>query len=497
MSTRNPIPKETLEVERLGYEPELPRTFRLFTSFAVGFSFISVTAGVFGSFSLGLNLAGGFIAWAWPLVAIGQTLVALVFGLLATRVPLAGSSYQWVSRMAGPTLGWFQGWAFLTFVNISLLAVNYTLASTILPAVFGYVGTVQNTLVVTAVIIIVEGLILTFSTKLAGRINNIAVITEIVGTVGLSVAVLIVIGINNKFHWANLFTPEAGHTGSFGSIGTAFHSGWWQLALLMGIYSLCGFEGSADMSEETTDAARHVPRAMWMSIVMAGIVGFIFIGMLVVAAPNLAEVAKSSTPIADIVNGALGGIIGRIFLAVVAFSVFACGLVIYMDTTRIVYAMARDERMPGWRQLRKVSSKLSTPLVAVVAVGALNLVLLFLFGGSSSALNTIVGITAVLPPIMYGGPCVVALFRRHKLPGTPAWSLGRAENWVVVASVIWIALELFVLRDSSLALGWLFVLVAFAIGAVYIVIRRIVRGPLPPLGAPQDELPHVNAPQKV
>src|SRR5580698_9485525 len=158
MPTQPANSADSLEVEQFGYTPELPRTFRFFTSFAVGFSFISVTAGVFGSFSLGLNNAGGYITWAWLVCAAGQELVALVFGMLATRVPLAGSSYQWVSRMAGPTLGWFQGWAFLTFVNISLLAVNYTLASSILPAIFGYVGTVTNTLVVTAVVIIIEGL---------------------------------------------------------------------------------------------------------------------------------------------------------------------------------------------------------------------------------------------------------------------------------------------------------------------------------------------------
>jgi len=63
--------------------------------------------------------------------------------------------------------------------------------------------------------------------------------------------------------------------------------------------------------------------------------------------------------------------------------------------------------------------------------------------------------------------------------------------------VVWIALELFILRDSSLAVGWLFVLVAFAIGAVYIVIRRITRGPLPPLDTPQFPTSSAKAAEKV
>jgi hypothetical protein len=53
-----------------------------------------------------------------------------------------------------------------------------------------------------------------------------------------------------------------------------------------------------------------------------------------------------------------------------------------------------------------------------------------------------------------------------------------------VASVVWIVLELFTLRDSSLKTGWLYVLVAFGIGAAYLVIRRVTRGPLPELTTP-------------
>jgi amino acid transporter len=474
---------DDMEMQRLGYKSELPRTFSFFASFAVAFSFISVTTGVFSTFSMGLTYAGGYITWAWLVVSAGQTIVALVFGMLASRIPLAGSSYQWVSRMAGPTLGWLQGWAFLTFVAISLLAVNYTLASTVIPPVFGYVGTTENTFVVSAVVTLLQGVILLFSTRLPERINNIAVVTELLCTIGLSIALIVAVALSHHLHLGNLFQPEPGHKGSFTDIGGLFRSGWWQLALLMGIYSICGFEGSADMSEETLDAERAVPRAMWASVVLSGLVGFLFIGALVVSAPNLAAAASSSTPIADILNSSFGNIVGRGFLLLVCFSIFACGLIIYMDTTRIVYAMSRDERLPGWQLLRKVSPTFHTPFSAVIAVGLVDLVLLGVFGRSADSLNTIVTVTSVLPPIMYGGPCVVALFRRHRLQESKAWSLGRFELLVVTCAVLYTALEFFVLRDSSLATGWLYVLAAFAVGGIYLVIRRVSRGPLGEIGS--------------
>jgi amino acid transporter len=472
---------EVEAIERYGYKAELPQTLRFFASFAVGFSFISVSAGVFGSFGFGLGFAGGYIVWGWLVVAAGQTLVALVFGALATRMPLAGSSYQWVSRMANPTLGWLQGWSFVTFVVISLLAVNYTLAQTILPAIFGYEATTAAAVVGAGLVCIVQCTILLFSTRIASRVNNAAVITEILGTVVLSVALVVVVIIRGHLHLGNLFTPETGHTGSYVSPGTLNRPGWWQFALLMGIYSQCGFEGSADMSEETSNAARFVPRAMWRSMALSGIVGALFIGALLVSVAHLGPLATASTPIADIIKPVLGGVISRAFLVCVGFSVFACGLIIFMDTTRVVYSMARDDRLPASRYLSRVHSRLETPLHAILVVGALDLVVLLLFGRTATALNKIVGITTVLPPIMYGGPCVVALLRIRRLPKATVWSLGRFEMTVVVLAVVWIVVELTCLRDHSLLTGWEYAGGAFGIGALYLLWRRFARGPLPSL----------------
>ncbi len=474
-------PTEVEAIEHYGYKSELPQTLRFFASFAVGFSFISVTAGVFGSFGFGLGYAGGYITWAWLAVAIGQTLVALVFGALATRMPLAGSSYQWVSRMANPTLGWLQGWSFITFVVISLLAVNYTLAQTILPALFGYQATTSASVVGAAAVSIVQLAILAISTRVASHVNNAAVVTEILGTVVLSIALIVVVAITGHLHLHNLFTPETGHKGPYASLGTLNRPGWWQFALLMGIYAQCGFEGSADMSEETRRAAHFVPRAMWRSMALSGVVGSLFIGALVVSTAHLGPLASSATPIADIVEPVLGSFGSHAFLACVAFSVFACGLIIFMDTTRIVYSMARDERLPGSRFLRRVHPSLGTPLHAIIVVGVLDLIVLVLFGRSQSALDKIVAITTVMPPIMYGGPCLVALFGIKRLPKATVWSLGRLEMAVVVAAVAWIVIELTCLRDASLKMGWEYAGGAFALGGAYLVWRRVVRGPLPAL----------------
>src|SRR3984885_1868310 len=88
------------ELESYGYRQQFVRSLRNFESFAVAFSFISITTGIFTTFAFVLATGGPRGIWTWPIVIVGQTLVALVYGALAARVPLSGYSYQWASRLA-------------------------------------------------------------------------------------------------------------------------------------------------------------------------------------------------------------------------------------------------------------------------------------------------------------------------------------------------------------------------------------------------------------
>jgi hypothetical protein len=88
------------ELDRYGYRQQFARSLRHFESFAVAFSFISITTGIFMTYGFALATGGPCSIWTWLIVVAGQSLVALVYGALATRVPLSGYSYQWASRLA-------------------------------------------------------------------------------------------------------------------------------------------------------------------------------------------------------------------------------------------------------------------------------------------------------------------------------------------------------------------------------------------------------------
>src|ERR1043165_2627750 len=125
MSTSDVAAKDDAHLRSLGIKPELQRTLGFLSNFAVAFSYISVSTGTFTLFYL-IGVGGPAFFWAWPLVIIGQTFVALNFAELASHFPVAGSIYQWSKRLANTTLGWFTGWIYFWAGVLTTTAVAVT-----------------------------------------------------------------------------------------------------------------------------------------------------------------------------------------------------------------------------------------------------------------------------------------------------------------------------------------------------------------------------------
>ena len=108
--TSNEQQTDAADLARFGYQQELKRGLGLFSSWAVAFSYISPSTGIFTLFALGLTTLGGVFIWTWPVVALGQFIIALNFAEVTSHYPVAGSVFQWTKFMAGRTYSWFNGW---------------------------------------------------------------------------------------------------------------------------------------------------------------------------------------------------------------------------------------------------------------------------------------------------------------------------------------------------------------------------------------------------
>src|SRR6202011_1589496 len=175
---------------------------------------------------------------------------------------------------------------------------------------------------------VIQALLIIFSTFWSTRINNAAVGTEVIGILGLTVLLLIIGAARGLLHPDHLFSMGSVSAQGYFSLGTLTSVSPFIFSFLLGSYTIVGFEAAANLAEETQNAHRVVPFAMWSAVVLSGVVGFLFLIALNLTSGNITALSASVTPVADIVREILGTVVGDIFLVIVTFSIFACGLVI-------------------------------------------------------------------------------------------------------------------------------------------------------------------------
>jgi amino acid transporter len=445
----------------------LQRNITPFQSFAVAFGFVSIATGIFSAYGSMLSTSGPMGIWTWPIVVFGQLMVALVLGALAARIPVTGYVYQWASRLTNPVFGWVMGWVSFTFLAIVLCAVDYTIPATVLPVLFAYQGTAENAWLLTALLICAQAGMIAVSTKLTQRFNARAVMVQLVGMISLIILLFGVGHFSGQMNYANLFsTGLVAQTGYF-SLGGAQTVGPWVMGTLMGAFTIVGFESAANLAEETHDPARVIPRAMWQAVLSLGLIGMLFL-VTVTALLGEPQATVSATPIADVVTRVLGTYIGKGLLIMVVISIYSCGLVILLSATRLVWAMSRDQRFPGWKYFRTINTRLHTPLNATLCVALVGQAILAAFSGDTDALFTLFSAATLLPAIIYAVCVSMYAIKRHRLPATQGFSLGVFELPVLTLAMLWLVFELAIFRDASFAKSWLYVGLMLGIGTLYL-----------------------------
>ena len=454
--------------EDCGYEPELKRTLGSFQVFAISFAFISVAVGVFGTYDDVLQNAGPVGIWLWVIVAIGQTLVALVIAQFAARIPLSGSSYQWGSRLANPKVGWWFGWANFCILATGVVAINNALASMALMPLFGMAEDEGTARVITVALMIVEAVIVIASTRLLAMINSGAVGLELSLVVVLAIALFVAVAVSGKGSVGNLVSRGiAEDAPNYFAIG-----GGLMLATVLGMTTLVGFDAAANLAEEAKDPYRNVPRAIVGSVVAAGVLGLVFLIALTVAIDDIARVSASDSPVVLIMRDQLGPVMESVLLVAIMFAFFGAGMVTLATCSRIVYAMARDSRFPAHRLMRRVDPRTHTPIPATILIVALGIVLMVAMPGD--ALLELITTGTILGPILYGATIILYLSVRRGLDRVEgAFDLGRFEMPVAISALVWSVFAVFVIMaPSSARVPILIVVGLFLVGGVYFAFLR-------------------------
>jgi urea carboxylase system permease len=409
------------DLESFGYKQELRRVLGVYSSFAVAFSYISPSTGIFTLFALSLAIGGTFFFWSWPIVALGQLIIAINFAEVSSHFPVAGSVYQWTKYLSNRHYSWFTGWIYLFAGVLTVTAVDVTVPIVLIPLLNGLGLHVPNTaeaqVVIAAIVLLSTTLLNIFGVRLVAIVNNTGVVFEILGMVVFALVLLI--------FFSHQSPGVLLDTSSLGSgFGTA--TGTFLAAMFMSLFVIYGFDTASTLSEETRNPRREAPKAVIASVIGAFLIGTIFLISTILAIPGdvhkfvSATAAGKAAPPVDIITANLPGWTANLYLFVVLAAVYVCCLAIQTSTIRLAYGMARDGRLPLGRVYNRVSPRLHTPVGTCLVIGALAALPLFYYAGagiiaiaatSMIYLSYILGNLAILAARLRGWPREAAPFR--------------------------------------------------------------------------------------
>ena len=424
--------RDAADLARFGYKQELKRSLGTFSSFAVAFSYISPSTGIFTLFALGLTTIGGVFIWTWPVVAAGQFIIALNFAEVSSHFPLAGSVFQWSKYMANRAYSWFTGWIYLFAGILTVTAVVATLPLALIPALNGLgwhglgVGsssTVLHTQLVMALITLAVILVLNiYGVRLVAIINNTGVLFEILG---MFVFAIILMAFHNH-QGLHVVTNSGGlHVGANSFL----------IAMFMSLFVIYGFDTASTLAEETRDPRRAAPKAVLYAVIGAFIIGGVFLLGTLMAIPNLHNAITGNAGLgwgpANVIEANFSSAFATIYLLVVSAAIFVCCLSILAATIRLCFGMSRDNNLPFSRQLSRVSPGLHTPVWSCIAVAVLAAVPFIQYSGAGIIA---IAATAMIYLSYFLGNLAILRARLRGWPSTDAPF--KLRGWGLVVNIV-------------------------------------------------------------
>ncbi|HSP08635.1 MAG TPA: amino acid permease [Candidatus Dormibacteraeota bacterium] len=442
------------DLARFGHPQELRRALGVYSSFAVAFSYISPSTGIFTLFILGIGLAGPAFFWSWPIVVLGQLLVGLNFAEVSSHFPVAGSVYQWTKYLSNRHYSWFSGWIYLFAGVLTVAAVVATVPLVLIP-LLNNLGinipndpdTQRNT---AAVVLLSTTLLSIFGVRIVAFVNNTGVVFEILGMVVFALVLLLFYHRQS----VSVFTD-------FSALGSGFsnQAGTFLAAMFMSLFVIYGFDTASTLAEETKNPRREAPRAVLASILGAAVIGAIFLFAVIIAIPGDMSKFVSDTaagkypfPLVTIIESNFPGWAANLYLFVVFAAIYVCCLAIQTATIRLAFGMGRDGKLPLAKSYNNVHPTLHTPVGTCIVIGVLaGLPLIYYAGAGTIA----IGATGMiyLSYILGNIAILFARFRGWPTEGTP-FKLGGWGMIVNILALVWgISMEINFLWPRNAAVG--------------------------------------------
>lgn len=434
---------------------QLRKTLTLMQVVMMGLAFLQPMT-IFDTFGIVSGITNGHVATSYAIALVAILFTAVSYGKLVKRFPSAGSAYTYAQKSMSPYVGFMVGWSslldylFMPMINI-LLAKIYLQA--IFPGVEPWIFVFG--LVALMTFFNLRGINVVANLNTAIVIVQVAVMVVFVG--------LLIHGVYNGEGAGELWTFRP-----FASVNAEV------IPMITGATILCfsflGFDGISTLSEETPNAGKVIPKAIFLTALIGGIIFIAVSYFLQLYFPDISRFKNPEESQPEIMLYVAGALFQSIILVFSCVTVLASGMAAHAGVARLLYVMGRDGVFPE-KTFGYVHPKWRTPAFNVLLVGFLALGAVFFDLVTATALINFGALVA----FTFVNLSVISQFyireRRNKglmdhinyliLPIIGAATMG----------VLWINLE-----PGSMELG----LVWGAIGILYMVwITRRFRRPMP------------------
>jgi amino acid transporter len=255
----------------------------------------------------------------------------------------------------------------------------------------------------------------------------------------------------------------------------AFHGGWdvimphsltgVLIQSTIAILILVGFESCTAFAAETIDPRKHIPRAVILSLVIQGLLAYLFeyfaAGYMVseklagtdatnAAVTGMAAAAASSAPIGDMAilvgNSLLGGIGFGLMVSIavtVGLAILGTTLSCLNTAVRVSYAMAQDQEMP--ELLGAMHGRFATPHRAIWVLVVISTLIAWIgvysnpvgLTGITLASNfgtfVLYGLTCIWTIVAFQGRKEFSVMKHAIIPG-----LGLVANVAMLLSILYL-----------------------------------------------------------
>ncbi|KAF4769700.1 hypothetical protein HAV15_012029 [Penicillium sp. str.  len=443
MPTEKPISDED-QLVALGHVQELRRDFSLWSIVCLQISLMATWEALSSVVATAHQWRSAII-----ITLIGTMFVVLSLSEIASIYPTAGGQYHWVHCLTPvsyqATASWFTGWISiggqLVFSASAAFAAGLQLQALItLNNPNSYTPTRWQGMLFYWFILAYSTAVNIWGSKVLPHTNTIAGVLHVVGFL----VIVSVLGAMSEKHSASYVFTEFSNTSGWDNDGVS-----WLVGLLTTIYPFLGYDAACHLSEEMPKPSRNVPLAMIGSVMINGVIGLVYAIVLLFSSGDLQSLLESKTgfPFMQLFFNVTGSPAGASVLALcITLIAMAANAACVTSTSRTAWAFARDGGLPASQLFAKVSPTLKVPVYMVLVVGFLQMLLGFIYLGSSTAFNAVLSMAILGMYASYISPIMFMLIygRRESAPifrglGSGSFNLGPRWGPVVnIAAILWL-----------------------------------------------------------